>query len=131
MESEKEDVSETNIALDNVKTFEETIADLKQNKARSKTVFTKAKRCLLVLIQENITVKKDQEGGQLEMLIEELLEVTGRLSAKHKLEKDSKSDDKLSSEIEQIKIEFTAVHNHAQRICDEIRNRETKCTVSL
>ena len=59
MESEKEDVSETNIAVDNVEMFEETIiADLKQNKAKSKTVFTKARRHLLVLIQGNITVEK-------------------------------------------------------------------------
>ena len=53
MESEKGDVSETNIVVDNIEIFEETIADLKQNKARFKTVFTKARRCLLVLIQEN------------------------------------------------------------------------------
>ena len=57
MDSEK-DVSERNVVVDNVEMFEETIADLKQNKARSKTVFTKARRCLLVLIQENITVEK-------------------------------------------------------------------------
>ena len=50
MDSEKEDVSETNVVVDNVEMFEETIADLKQNKARSKTVFTKARRRLLVLI---------------------------------------------------------------------------------
>ena len=47
MESEKKDVSDTNIVVNNVEMFEETIADLKQNK----TVFTKARRHLLVLIQ--------------------------------------------------------------------------------
>ena len=56
--------------------LEETIADLKQNiyiaKARSKTVFTKARRHLLVLRQE----QKLDEYEQLEMLMEELLEVT-------------------------------------------------------
>ena len=82
IESEKENISETNIVVDSVEIFQETIADLKQNKARTKTVFTKARRCLLVLIQENITVKKIGECEQLEMLIEEVLEVTGRLSAK-------------------------------------------------
>ena len=37
-----------------------------------------------------------------------------------------KSNDKLiiSSEIEQIKIEFTDVQNCAQRVCDALRNRE-------
>ena len=60
MESEKEDVSETNIVVDNVEMFEETIGDLKQNKG-TKTVFTKAKMHLLLLIQENITVEKIDE----------------------------------------------------------------------
>ena len=46
-------------------------------------MFTKAKMHLLLLIQENITVEKiDEECEQLEMLnMEELLKVTGRLSA--------------------------------------------------
>ena len=108
--------------------FEENIEDLKQNKVRSKTVFTKARRCLLVLIQENIITEKiDEECEQLEMPMQELLEVTGRLSAKYKLEKGGKSNDKLSSEIEQnqqIEIEFTDAHNYAQRIGDELRNKE-------
>ena len=87
MESEKVDVSETNIVVDNVEMFEKTIGDLKQNKG-TKTVFTKAKMHLL-LIQENITVEKiDEECEQLELNMEELLKVTGRLLAKHKLEKD-------------------------------------------
>ena len=82
MGSEKDNVSETNVVVDNIGMFEETIADLKQNKARSKTVFTKARRHLLVLLQENITVEKiDEECEQLEMLMEDLLEVTNRLSA--------------------------------------------------
>ena len=42
--------------------FEETIADLKQNKARSKTVFTKDRRRLLVLTQENITIEKKMKN---------------------------------------------------------------------
>ena len=94
----RKDVSETNIVVDNVEMFEETIADLKQNKESTKTVFTKARRHLLVLIQDNIILGKiDEECELLEMLMEEQLEVTGRLLAKYKLEKDSKSTDKLSS----------------------------------
>ena len=75
-----------------------------------------------MLIQENIITEKIDE--ELEMPMEELLKVTGRLSAKYKLEKGGKSNDKLSSEIEQIKIEFTDAHNYAQRIGDELRNKE-------
>ena len=114
--------------------FEEIIADFKQNKTRSKTAFTKARRCLLILIQEKITIVRiDEECEQLEMFMEELLEVTDRLSAKYRLEKDIKSNDKLSSEIEQIKIEFTDAQNCVQRFRDELRNREvySKCVEHL
>ena len=122
---QKDDVSDTNNVVEKDGMFEETIADLKQNKTRSKTVFTKARRRLLVLIQENTTIERiDEECEQLEMFMEELLEVTDRLSAKYRLEKDIKSNDKLSSEIEQIEIEFTDVQNRAQRVRDELRNRE-------
>ena len=58
------------------------------------------------------------------MFMEELLEVTDRLSAKYRWEKDIKSNDKLSSEIEKIEIEFTDAQNRAQRVRDELRNRE-------
>ena len=52
---------------------------------------------MLVLIQDNIILGKiDEECELLEMLREEQLEVTGRLLANYKLEKDSKSTDKLS-----------------------------------
>ena len=45
------------------------------------------------------------------MLMEEILKVTTRLSPKYRLE--NKSNNKLSSEIEQIKIEFTDAKNCA------------------
>ena len=43
--------------IDNIEMFDKTIADLKQNKAGSKTVFTKARMRLLVLLQENIPIE--------------------------------------------------------------------------
>ena len=109
--------------MEDVGMLEETIADLKQI---NKTAFTKTRRHLLVLIQqEQITVENlDEECEQLEMLMEELLEVTERLSAKYRLKKDIKSNDKLISEIEQIEIEFSDVQNRVQRVRDELRNRE-------
>ena len=122
---QKDDVSDTNSVVEKDGMFEGTIADLKQNKTRSKTAFTKARRRLLVLIQENTTIERiDEECEQLEMFMKELLEVTDRLSAKYRLEKDIKSNDKLSSEIEKIEIEFTDAQNRVQRVCDELRNRE-------
>ena len=51
-------------------------------------------------------------------------DVTDRLSAKYKLEKDTKSNEKLSSEVEQIEIEFTDAQNRVQKVRDELRSRE-------
>ena len=113
------------LVVDDIGMFEETVADLKQNKARSKTLFTKARKRLLVLLQEHITVEQtDGECEQLDKLMKELLEVTNRLLAKYKVEKDVRSNDKLSSEIEQIETQLTDAQNCAQRIRDELRGRE-------
>ena len=43
---QKDDVSDTNSVVEKDGMLEETIADLKQNKTRSKTAFTKPGRCL-------------------------------------------------------------------------------------
>ena len=121
---QKDDASETNGVVEDVGMLEETIADLRQIKTRSKTPKTR-RHSLVSIQQEQITVENlDEECEQLEMLMEELLEVTERLSAKYKLKKDIKSNDKLSSEIEQIEIEFSDAQNRAQRVRDELRNRE-------
>ena len=87
--------------------------------------FTKCRRHLLVVIQEEITIEEiDEECEQLNVLIEEALELMLRLSTKYKLERDIKSNEKLSLEIEQIEIEFTDAQNRAQRVRDELSNRK-------
>ena len=122
---QKEDISDTNSVSGEMVNFEETIAELKQNKARAKMAFTKCRRHLLVVIQEEITIEEiDEECEQLNVLIEEALELMLRLSTKYKLERDIKSNEKLSLEIEQIKIEFTDAQNRAQRVRDELSNRK-------
>ena len=58
------------------------------------------------------------------MFIEEALKLMLRLSTKYKLEQDIKNNEKLSLEIEQIKIEFTDAQNRTQRVRDELSNRK-------
>ena len=126
MESEqKEDISDTNSVSGEMVNFEKTIAELKQNKARTKMAFTKCRRHLLVVIQEEITIEEiDKECEQLNVLIEEALEPMLRLSTKYQLERDIKSNEKLSLEIERIEIEFTDAQNRAQGVRDELSNRK-------
>jgi len=99
--------------------------DLKQEKVRLKTAFTRTRRRLLVLLQQaDVTVEQiDDVSEQLNMSMEETMEAMARLSTKYKIEKDSKNNEKLSSEIEQIEVEFTDAQNHVQKVCDELRDR--------
>jgi len=126
MESgQKESDEDKNSMAEETRYFEETIVDLKQEKARFKTAFTRTRRRLLVLLQQaKVTVEQiDNASEQLNMSMEETMEAMVRLSTKYKMEKDSKSNEKLSSEIEQIEVEFTNAQNHAQKFCDELRDR--------
>jgi len=126
MESEQKEIDEDkNSVAEEARHFEETIVDLKQEKARFKTAFTRTRRRLLVLLQQaDVTVEQiDDASEQLNMSMEETMEAMARLFTKYKMEKDSKSNEKLSSEIEQIEVEFTDAQNCAQKVYDELRDR--------
>ena len=77
---QKEGISDTNSVSGEVVNFEETIAELNQNKARAKMAYTKCRRYLLIVMQEEITIEEiDDEYEQLNVLIEEALELMLRL----------------------------------------------------
>ena len=126
MGSEQKDSDEDRYnTLEDNGLFEETIVDLKQGKARCKTAFTRTRRRLLVLIQQSdVTIEQiDEASEHLNIAMDEAMEAMDRLSTKYKVEKDSKSNEKLGSEIEQIEIEFTDAQNHAQKVHDELSGR--------
>jgi len=61
----KDDLSDTELVQEEIQ-FEETIAELKQVKARTKTVFTKSRRNLLVTIQqENVSREEIKEACEI------------------------------------------------------------------
>ena len=105
--------------------FEETLIDLKQEKSRCKRSFTRTRRRLLVLIQRlDVTVGQiDEASDHLNIVMDETLECMGRLASKYKIEKDSKSNEKLGLEIEQIEEEFTGAQNRAQKVHDELSDK--------
>ena len=105
--------------------FEETIIDLKQEKSRCKTAFTRTRRKLLVLIQRlDVTVEQiDEASDHLNIVMDEALQCMGRLAHKYKIDKDSKSNEKLGLEIELIEEEFTDAQNRAQKVRDELSDR--------
>ena len=81
---------------------EETMAELKQLKAQAKTVFTKTRRTLLVTIQqEKVSTCEIKEACEaLDTAQEEAMEAMARLLNKYIAEKDYKSSEKISQEIE-------------------------------
>ena len=105
---------------------EKTMAELKQLKAQAKTVFTKTRRTLLVTIQqEKVSTCEIKEACEaLDTAQEEAMEAMARLLNKYIAEKDYKSSDKISQEIEKIEIEYSDAQNRAQQSFDEASRSE-------
>ena len=92
---------------------EETMVELKQLKAQAKTVFTKSRRTLLVTAQqEKVSTFEIKEACEaLDIAQEEAMYAMTRLLNEYKAEKDHKSSEKLSLEIEKIEIEYSDAQN--------------------
>ena len=107
----------------------EGIVELKQMKAKSKSAFTKVRRHLLVLIQDE-EVDVDNIAKMCDTLDEseqETMDVMLRLSERYKGEKDSQTSCyKLSQEIEQLEIEYTSAQNRAQEVIDSKLSKLSK-----
>ena len=89
--------------------LEQTVSDLKREKATAKTGFTKVRRCLLTVIQREDTDSVEIKGicEELDVALGCAMNVMERLYDRYKLDKDSKSAGKLSDEIEKIEIEYS------------------------
>ena len=101
--------------------------ELKQLKAQAKTVFTRTRRQLLVIIQQNkvTTDEIKEECEALDIAQEEAMGIMARLLDKYIAEKDNKNSEKLSQEIGNIEIEYSDAQNRAQRAFDEVRKAAT------
>ena len=105
------------VAMANL-SLEDHIVELKQLKAKSKSHFTKLRRCLLVALQEE-TVDIDKINAlceELDSVEEEVLDIMTKLSDKYKEQKDNKMCMKVSQEIDQIEQEYTNAQNRAQQM---------------
>ena len=102
----------------------ETMAELKQLKAQAKTVFTKTRRTLLQ--QEKVSTCEVKEACEaLDTAQEEAMEAMARLLNKYIAEKDYKSSDKISQEVEKIKVEYSDAQNRMQQSFDEASKSES------
>jgi len=123
MEEESSDSRAVTPQQDNAKEkLEDAIVALRQEKARTKTYFTKARRRLLVLIQEkDVTVEAVQEACEaLDDALETAMDTMTSLTDKYKETRDRDSNSKLCQEIERLEIEYSAAQRQAQEVLAEI-----------
>ena len=102
--------------------LEETVGDLKREKAAQKTAFTKVRRSVLTIIQrEEIDIKELKDMcDELDMALENVMIVMNRLFDRYKIEKGRKNFEKLGDEIEQVEIEYSNAQNRAQKVMDSL-----------
>ena len=105
--------------------LEETVGDLKREKAAQKTAFTKVRRSVLTIIpREEVDIKELKDMcDELDMALENVMNVMNRLFDRYKIDKDRKNFEKLGDEIEQIEIEYSNAQNCAQKVMDSLGHR--------
>ena len=100
----------------------ETVGDLKREKATKKTAFTKVRRYLLTVIQRediNSQVIKDA-SDELDIVLENVMSAMDKLFERYKMDRESRSAERLGEEIEQIEIEYSNAQNRAQKFMDSL-----------
>ena len=102
--------------------LEETVGDLKREKAAQKTAFTKVRRSVLTIIQrEEVDIKELKDMcDELDIALENVMNVMNRLFDRYKIDKDRKNFERLGDEIEQIEIEYSNAQNRAQKVMDSL-----------
>ena len=102
---------------------EDAIVALRQEKARTKTLFTKARRRLLVLIQEkDVTVEAIQDACEaLDGALETVMDTMMSLTDKYKETRDRESNSKLCQEIEKLEVEYSTAQYQSQEVLVEIK----------
>ena len=99
------------------------IVVLRQEKAGTKILFTKARRWLLVLMQEkDVTVEAIQDACEtLDGALETVMDTMMSLTDKYKETRDRESNSKLCQEIEKLEAEYSTVQHHTQEVLVEIK----------
>ena len=102
--------------------LEDAIVVLRQEKARTKTHFTKARRQLLVLIKEkDVTVEAIRDACEtLDRALETAMDTMMSLTDKYKEARERESNSKLCQEIEKLETEYSAAQHQAQQVLVEI-----------
>ena len=100
----------------------ETVGDLKREKATKKTAFTKVRRYLLTVIQrEDVNSQEIKDAcDELDIVLGNVMNAMDKLFERYKMDRKSRSAERLGEEIEQIEIEYSNVQNRAQKVMDSL-----------
>ena len=108
---------------------EDKLTELKREKARAKSNFTKCRRCLLVVIQsEEASLERIKHSCEiLDEALDSAMDIMVRLSDSYMANKDRVNVEKVDQEIEKIEAEYSEAQNHAQSILGQMSsNRVVK-----
>ncbi|XP_065052322.1 uncharacterized protein LOC135681677 [Rhopilema esculentum] len=116
---------------EDVEDLEEKLESLKQEKAKAKSAFTRARKQLLELVEEMDLPNRHQvRDGQtkLDSTQERALKIMIALSEHYQWQKNGTARQKVTQEMEQLVQEFEETHNRVQEYLDERRDSESSKT---
>ena len=114
-----------------VENLEESLESLKQEKAKAKSAFTRARKQLLELVEEmDLLSRRQVRDGQakLDSTQEMALKIMIALSEHCQCQKNGRARQKVTQEMKQLVQEFEEAHNRAQEYLDERRDEESSKT---
>ena len=107
-----------------VEDLEESLESLKQEKAKAKSAFTRARKQLLELVEEmDLPSRRQVRDGQakLDSTQDRALKIMIALSEHYQWQKNGRARQKVTQEMEQLVQEFEEAHKRAQEYLDERR----------
>ena len=113
---------------EDMENLEESLESLKQEKAKSKSAFTRARKQLLELVEEtDLPNKSHVRDGQvtLDNAQERALNIMTELPEHYQWLKTGEARHNITKEMEQLVQEFEEAHNRVQEYLDERKESET------
>ena len=110
-----------NATSSNVTTnIRQQVEELKRQKARKKSTFTKAKRAMLILLDEDLPSGREIRSQQpkVENCQEEAMGVMEALMDMYTAVEEQESVKKINEELETLENECTSAQNRAQKYLD-------------
>ena len=114
-----------------VEDLEESLESLKQEKAKEKSEFTRARKQLLEMVEEmDLQSRLQVRDGEakLDNAQERALKIMIALSEHYQWQKNGTARQKVSQEMEQLVQEFEEAHNRAQEYLNERKESESSKT---